>query len=140
MNELAPGEPERLVAFDGIADGVDRTHPAAVELQRDAVELHRPTGLELGHGCINRERNGCAIVEHHAEDLILDAETLVDVADREDRPVVVTAAQRVERVLASDPPVGGHDRRLGMGGFPLAPGSRDHGGLGQHDAALSQRS
>ena len=120
-HELAPGEPERLMTLDLIAGGVNGAQPAPVEAERDTSEIHGPTGFkDRGRGG-HRKCDRGAVVEDHAEDLVVDAEATVEVADREDGPVVVTAAERVERVAVADPSVPGDDRRLGMGGFPLYP-------------------
>ena len=109
------------MTLDLIAGGVDGAQPAAVEADRDTSESHGPTVFERGGRGVDGKCDGGAVVEDHAEDLVVDAEPTVEVADREDGPVVVTAAERVERVAVADPSVPGDDRRLGMGGFPLCP-------------------
>ncbi len=86
-----------------------------------------------------RKRNRSALRCDDAEHLLLDLQAGVDVSDREDGPVVITAGEWIEGVRATDATVLSHNGGVRVSGLPLAPRRRDHRGLIEHDAGFAQR-
>ena len=88
---------------------------------------------------IDDEGDRGAVVEEHPEHRRLHGEARVDVADREDRPVVVAAVEWVAAVAPAATSVLGDDRGVGVGGLPLAPCADRDRVLIEYDAGVLQR-
>lgn len=118
--KLAPCKPERLVTRR-LSITNECAQPIAVRTYRDA-----------GHGYLlaRRQRQACggtgksdrrAIRRHHPKHDFVHRQARIDVSDREDRAVIVTAAQRITWVAAADTAVFGNDGRIRVSGSPGSP-------------------
>ena len=106
--ELAPGEPEGFVAGQlGLAG--KGAQAARVAPYFDTRQTHRLTRAERDLRRGARECQRLAVGRSDAQHHLVHRQARIDIADRKDRPAVVTAAERIERVAAADAAVARQD-------------------------------
>ncbi len=109
----------------------------AAQLMRRDVLRHVSGQRDLCRGARESDRLPARIGDpkHH----LMDGLSGVHIADREDRPPVVPATERMERIRTAEPAILRQQGGFRVGGAPVTPGGDHHGGLRQRHPGLAHR-
>ena len=84
--------------------------------------VNRAASIEECERLLDRKGDRIAVLPDEAEHLGLGGQALVDIPDREDRPVVVPTPERIIGIRTADASVASNDGGVRVRFLPVAPG------------------